>query len=302
MPAYWFMYNLYALARNSSKYADRDKRTKKIQGIEYDYLAPDSINEIFSAIRLLEKFTGMSRSGSPVENPSEANLIAAGKAVLDDDTIELKSITVSATGFECSTRPVCLIKVREAYRIYKQLIVYYGISQLLQLSERKGFHSFSELKTILPEDVRVVSWSNIGGQLLPASMLKALLDGIKSGKYSGWDEVHEFYQQTGRDYEQLKLEHAFASLLQVTGLKAGELDRARFNELLDSALQTREWMVKNMFESREKDYTNKFRRMVYDSEAEMEKVIGNLDDNQFILQQQEELVKFREAARRMITL
>jgi hypothetical protein len=27
MPAYWFMYNMYALARNAGKYADRDKRT-----------------------------------------------------------------------------------------------------------------------------------------------------------------------------------------------------------------------------------------------------------------------------------
>ncbi|MFN9666594.1 MAG: DUF4954 family protein [Bacteroidota bacterium] len=42
MPAYWFMYNLYALARNAAKYGDRDKRTEKIQHLEYDYLAPDT--------------------------------------------------------------------------------------------------------------------------------------------------------------------------------------------------------------------------------------------------------------------
>ena len=47
MPGYWFMYNMYALARNSWKYEDRDKRTEKIQPIEYDYLAPDTINEMF---------------------------------------------------------------------------------------------------------------------------------------------------------------------------------------------------------------------------------------------------------------
>src|SRR5690348_6927107 len=59
MPAYWFMYNLYALARNSEKYVDRDKRTEKVQHIEYDYLAPDSVNEIFSAIQLLKKYTAL---------------------------------------------------------------------------------------------------------------------------------------------------------------------------------------------------------------------------------------------------
>src|SRR5215467_907606 len=59
MPAYWFMYNMYALARNTVKYADRDKRTEKIQNIEYDYLAPDSVNEIFFSLELLKKFTGL---------------------------------------------------------------------------------------------------------------------------------------------------------------------------------------------------------------------------------------------------
>ena len=31
MPAYWFMYNMYALERNAWKYVDRDKRDDKIQ-------------------------------------------------------------------------------------------------------------------------------------------------------------------------------------------------------------------------------------------------------------------------------
>ena len=60
MPAYWFMYNMYALARNSWKYVDRDKRNDKTQQIEYDYLAPDTVNEMFNALELLKKFTGES--------------------------------------------------------------------------------------------------------------------------------------------------------------------------------------------------------------------------------------------------
>ena len=58
MPAYWFQYNMYALARNSWKYVDRDKRIDKTQYIEYDFLAPDTINEILKALTLLKKFTG----------------------------------------------------------------------------------------------------------------------------------------------------------------------------------------------------------------------------------------------------
>ncbi|PMU88326.1 DUF4954 family protein, partial [Pseudomonas sp. GP01-A4] len=33
MPGYWFMYNMYALARNSWKYIDRDKRIERMQRI-----------------------------------------------------------------------------------------------------------------------------------------------------------------------------------------------------------------------------------------------------------------------------
>ncbi len=57
MPGYWFMYNMYALARNETKYQSRDKRTDKTQRLEYDVLAPDSVNEIFDALQLMKKFT-----------------------------------------------------------------------------------------------------------------------------------------------------------------------------------------------------------------------------------------------------
>ena len=59
MPAYWFMYNMYALARNSWKYNDRDKRIDKTQLIEYEFLAPDSINEIVNSIELMKEMVGV---------------------------------------------------------------------------------------------------------------------------------------------------------------------------------------------------------------------------------------------------
>ena len=54
MPAYWFMYNMYALERNAWKYEDRDRRTEKLQKLEFEYLAPDTINEIFDALKILQ--------------------------------------------------------------------------------------------------------------------------------------------------------------------------------------------------------------------------------------------------------
>jgi hypothetical protein len=54
MPGYWFMHNMYALVRNEGKYLSRDKRLDKMQEIEYNYLAPDSVNEMFDALQLMK--------------------------------------------------------------------------------------------------------------------------------------------------------------------------------------------------------------------------------------------------------
>jgi 23S rRNA maturation mini-RNase III len=48
-------------------------------------------------------------------------------------------------------------------------------------------------------------------------------------------------------------------------------------------------MVNCIRDSRTKDYQNAFRKMVYNNETEMEEVIGKIDDNIFIQQQEQEL-------------
>jgi glutamine synthetase type III len=53
MPGYWFIYNFYALARNASKYIDRDKRITKSPIYEYAYLAPDTVNELLKAKKII---------------------------------------------------------------------------------------------------------------------------------------------------------------------------------------------------------------------------------------------------------
>jgi hypothetical protein len=41
--------------------------------------------------------------------------------------------------------------------------------------------------------------------------------------------------------------------------------------------------------------------MVYDTQKEMDNVLGKLEDNSFILQQQEEYTKFKKQAEAIIT-
>ncbi len=299
MPAYWLMYNLYALSRNANKYVERDKRTKKIQAIEYAFLGPDSINEIFTALSLLQKFTALAHTSSPGEEVPEIVLLQAGAILLENHSTDFESIKINATGFENSSRKVVLLKVREAFHIYKKVVVFYGMEQLLLFIETHHISSLDGLLQALPAHPRRLQWTNIGGQLLTQESLDTLLDHIRNHTIKGWDEVHEFYQQQGKLYPEQKCQHAFASLLEIKMMVAADLTPHIFNQFLQEAKDTKEWMVKNIFDSRSKDYQNTFRKMVYNNEQEMETVMGKLEDNVFITKQKEELMQLTASVERI---
>jgi hypothetical protein len=56
-----------------------------------------------------------------------------------------------------------------------------------------------------------------------------------------------------------------------------------------AAVATKEWITKGINDSRAKDYTNPYRKIVYESIGEMNAVLGKLEENSFIKQQVEEL-------------
>ena len=62
----------------------------------------------------------------------------------------------------------------------------------------------------------------------------------------------------------------------------------KWNKLVQKTLEIKSWMVNRIRDSRAKDYQNEFRKMIYDNDQEMEEVIGRLEDNVFIRQQEEE--------------
>ncbi len=255
MPAYWFMYNMYALERNAWKYNDRDKRTEKTQLIEYDYLAPDTINEIFAAIKFLEQ-QELSEDGS-----------------------------ATVRGWENSDRDTLIIKVPQAIKLFKELLQYYGVCQLLQLVERQDLKDFDALKAKLHTKLMRAEWMNIGSQLIKKSSVEKLKDGIRNNKLKNWDDVHGFYTAEGDKYLDDKLQHAYTGLLEILNITAKQFTPAVFKTILQESIQTRSWMCKGIYEAREKDYSNPFRKMVYDNLAEMNKVIGALEDNSFIQDQ-----------------
>ena len=252
MPGYWFMYNMYALERNAWKYVDRDKRIDKIQHIEYDYLAPDTVNELFDGLALLQSL-------HPGEN---------GNA--------------QTTGIENTNRMTEVVKVPQSIALFKEMIQYYGITEIIKQVHSIKPDSFETLKKSLSAKIQRSKWLNIGGQLLQEEDVKKLMSNIKSGKINSWDEVHEFYSKQGVLYNNNKLNHAYTSLLEILNITPRQFTPALLKQLLQQAVITRTWMYKGIYESREKDYTNPFRKMVYETNDELNKVMGKLEDNSFI--------------------
>lgn len=264
MPGYWFMYNMYALERNAWKFEDRDKRTEKLQRVEYDYLAPDTINELFTAVDILSKLKVDENGNAEIE------------------------------GVENSNRKTQVIKVKQALELFKELIAYYGTVQLIKHINENQFSSFEELKKSIPTKISRNEWKNIGGQLIHKSEVEKLKNKIKTGKINSWNEVHDFYRQCGVEYDKNKLIHAYTSLLEIENITSKQLTPDYFKKLLQRSVETKTWASKGIYESRAKDYSNPFRKMIYENNDEMNAIMGKLEDNQFIQDQFKELEVYKK--------
>jgi hypothetical protein len=298
MPGYWFMYNFYALTRNEWKYEARDQRTEKMQRIETCYMAPDSVNEMFRGLELMKEFTG--RAWYRVNNGkniSVSQCIRKGQALLDSDDPVVDELEILCDGFENSDRKVVLMKVRKAYEIYIRMIRFYGATKLTGYLQKA-----EDIKTAiaaLPKRTKRNEWINIGGQLVPLQTFEAFRKNIHSGKVTSWEDVHGFYEKQAELYEQQVLEHAWASLKEVSGMKT-QPGMDWIIDALKEGAATMKWINEGIYESRLKDYQNPFRLMVYENGSEMEKVVGKLEDNGFIKMKQEEAKRFSLTVAKLI--
>ncbi|MDF2189971.1 DUF4954 family protein [Paraflavitalea sp. CAU 1676] len=301
MPAYWFLYNMYALARNSWKYVDRDKRINKTQHIEFSFLAPDSVNEIVKSLELLQLYTGkawLRREGNHKKLTQE-DVIAIGKKLLDNNDPILKELEILAEGFENSSRPVVLVKVPAAYRIFKELVNYYAVQQILEYSKQQGLKTWEQVQEALPAKAVITPWINAGGQLIQRASLDKLIKQVHGGRVRSWNDIHAFYTEQSDNYLEEKLHHAAAAVKAVLGINLKKATPATIRQMLQQSVQTKEWMVEGIYESRAKDYRNPFRQMVYETKEAMNKVIGKLEDNSFIKQEKAALETYKKTIQQL---
>lgn len=263
-PAYWFNYNMYALERNSWKFEARDKRKVKSQPFEYDYLAPDTALEIVKAIDCL-------------------NSLAEKHGVVNDNIfIEGKN------DIENYNRGIQINKVSLAINTYKEQVSLYLAKSILKVVESKGIEV---LNTIFAKKHNLEAWSNLGSHLMPESKLNQLIDDVKTGVISSWDELHERYALIGNDYDEDKLQNAIAVALHlgiINSLEKNEIDR-----VMSLAIEVYAKNVNNIYTSREKDFSHPFRKITCETQDEFEAVFGKIEDNSFVKESQENLENFK---------
>ncbi|MBD3320683.1 MAG: DUF4954 family protein [Chitinivibrionales bacterium] len=299
MPAFWWMYNMYALTRNSWKFQARDKRKTRSQHIEFDFLAPDTVEEIFEACRLLELWTGKALLASNGQDPagkSARSLIQKGRTALNDNPDMVRSLTIHGEHLEKSKRHSVIVKCVEAYAAYKNMLHYYAVKNCVRFLEDSGKSSPAFMKKRLagPRETR---WINIGGQLVTEPELQHLLKNIKAGRLKTWNDIHRAYDYLWETYPLEKQRHAYAVLLELLGTPV--LSGKQWNQSLDKAVEIQEYICEQVFLSRKKDFENPFRLATYRNTAEMRAVCGTAESNSFVHQVRRETAEFKKRVARI---
>jgi hypothetical protein len=298
LPAYYWIHNLYALERNSWKSQNRDRRVHRQQYIETAYLAPDTAEEIIGALSLLSGwleesgFSPYDMSGSLETAPPESRENSDEKRV------------IPCRQMERSKRDQVIVNPLRAIAAYRQMLRYYAVKTLasffdLAFAENPGA-AFAELCAALScaeGENRVSCWVNMGGQIVPSFRVDALRQEIGEGKITEWDAVHRVYDQWQQEYPLDRARHAFAVLaLMNDGMP---LDSALFKKELAFALETRRWITSQIYETREKDFQNPFKKATFRNHLEMERVLGTAASNSFVLLAREEEKNFAQMTARL---
>lgn len=254
MPAYWFMYNMYALNRNSWKFSKRDNRSDKTIIFENDYLAPDTIEEILDGLDILDKWLERSR----------------------EQRLELIEIEAGIT--EHSKTKVRILKPVKAYNTYRSIVNYYCAKVLCEYADASNIDE----KTLMSEfgDDKREGWINIGGQLIRQIDVTILTNDVINGSIESWDDMHKRYLKLNSEYRRNKASHAFTVIKSIYHIDT--VDLKTWNIVLNEAKTMNRQILDNCRQSRLKDYTNYFRNITFLNKEEGQSVLGNIEDDSFL--------------------
>lgn len=299
MPAFWWLYNMYALARNSWKFQNRDKRINKVQNIEFETFAPDTIEEVIEARHLLEIWTAkaslrLKKESEEIKDQNE--LIRLGRELLSGNEDVVNGLEILGDNLENSKRKCMILKTYKAYHAYEDMLVYYAVRNLLIYMDS---HTDAKLSTMC-QDLKGShehEWVNLGGQIMQKSDLDKLRSDIGSGKLKSWDDIHARYNKIWNKYPLDKQRHSFALLCELLG--TDKLTEKQWISVLTKAVDIQKYVCDQVYSSRKKDYDNPFRQATFRNADEMKAAIGTIDDNSFIVQVKHETAEFEKLVRKV---
>ena len=294
MPAYWWMYNMFAIARNTSKYEKRDKRKRRIQNIEFETFAPDTMEEAIAARKYLEIWTAKAhllKEGKDASAYEHKALRQIGQELLTTQADYVDQLEVLGENMEKGKRKVLILKTRMAYKAYGQMILHYAVKNIVNFMEQSPDNTLARLNQMF-EGKRLREWINLGGQLMPGEDVEQLRKDINEGRLNTWEEIHQRYNQLWEHYKEEKLRHSYLSLLYL--LQCENLSRDTWNDVLQQAIDIQQYICDQVYITRKKDYENPYRNATFRNEAEKLAVVGTIDEVGFVQQIREETVSYIE--------
>lgn len=296
MPAYWFMFNMFAIARNNYKFKNRDKRVVRVQHIETDPLAPDTMQQILPAlsriIELSKKYLQDSGYESVLAAKSEAQKLQAAKDflhqnpnadfVLHDELCQKKYGAV-------------ILKPVKAYKEYRKIVKYFAARSLMEFCSS---HKIKRLSASAVQKITAIDlytkWTNAGGQIIPSKKVDELCAKIKAKKINSWQAVHAFYDACQESYGDWKARYSIYLLEQLYSRKIQDFTKEIFKDIIADVTVVSNDMLSDSYYSRKKDYDDPFRQMTYGDEEEMTAVLGSLNDNSFLRDLKAQTALFNE--------
>jgi hypothetical protein len=323
IPAYWFLYNMFAIVRNKFKFIARDRRVKKIQHIETNPLAPDTVQEILPAakriivltaryLRLSEEECRKSTTLNPRPELLDSFRRKAAEAKSEEESYQVaknflhqySEAKFILTDDRCQKKfGAKIYKPAQAYKEYRRVTKYFAVECLSDFVLNNNKESLSKEDIAQIEKIPLYEkWMNAGGQVIPQKKIETLFEKIKSCEIKNWAQVHEFYDECQKNYFDYKARYALFLLETLYSKPILEFSSADFDDVSHDVA----FVALNMLESsvavREKDFKDFFRSITFRNQAEKDAVLGTLDDDSFLKKLRFETEEFISSLEKLFAL
>ena len=236
MPAYWWRHNMYALFRNNWKFQKRLGKTG--DGIEYRFMAPDTAEEVQKALDLLKEYKKK----------------------------------IPAFTMENSSRKVQILGIDEGIKAYKEMLLWYGVSTVLEWLGKPGVKADKYKDIPVDASKKTWGWTNVCGHLVCDVDLKQLVQDIEKGDFISWDDVEERFERLDLEYPKTRFAHALHILAVLYGKK--QFDQAMLDKIKKDYEKLSDKIKKQIIATRKKDFENKFRKNVLKEDDSLVEILS----------------------------